>query len=158
MGPAASAAEATAAGSRPASSSEEEVLFGADERLLAALVAGVRAAPDGAGAPQLVRAGLQALAHALQPDREGLRVRARVLASDIALQGRDLAKQARWSAVVADELGARGVPAPAAALLAAAGAGAFRVAYAGWLADRARTTLATRVARTLDDLAAVLAA
>ncbi len=137
---------------------KEEVLFGADERLLTALLAGVRAAPDGADAPELVRAGLQALAGELQPDREALRVRARVLASDVALQGRDLAKQARWSATVADEMVARGVPAATAALVAAAGAGAFRVAYAGWIADTARTTLATRVARALDDLAATLAA
>ncbi len=135
---------------------KEEVLFSADERLLQVLVAGVRAAANGANAAELLRAGLLALAGELQPQREALRVRARVLASDIALQGRDLAKQARWSATVADEITARGVPAVTAALLAAAGAGAFRVAYAGWLTDAARTDLATRVSRALDDLTAAL--
>src|SRR3712207_5341683 len=54
---------------------KEEVLFGADDRLLGVLVGGVRSAPEGTGAPHLVRAALLALAHELQPDREALRVR-----------------------------------------------------------------------------------
>ncbi len=135
---------------------KEEVLFGADDRLSGALVTAIRSAPDGAAPRDLVRAGLLALADELQPEREKLRIRARVLASDIALQGRDLAKQARWIALAGDEMARRGVPAATAGLLATAAAGVFRVAYEGWLADRSRTTLAHRFARALDDLGAVL--
>jgi hypothetical protein len=79
-----------------------------------------------------------------------------VLASDIALQGRDLAKQARWVAAAAEAMAGRGVPAATAGLLAAAGAGVFRAAYEGWLADTSRTTLAHRFTRALDDLGAAL--
>ncbi len=104
-----------------------------------------------------MQAGLLALAAELQPEREALRVRARILASDIALQGRDLAKQARWTAVVADEVSRRGVPAATAGLLAAAAAGAFRVVYAHWLTDTSRTTLGHRLTRALDELAGQLA-
>jgi AcrR family transcriptional regulator len=136
---------------------KEEVLFGADDRLAGALIGAIRAAPDDAGPRDLIRAGLLALARELQPDRDKLRVRARVLASDIALHGRDLAKQSRWIAAAAQEMAGRGVPAPTAGLLAAAGAGAFRVAYEGWLADTSRTTLAHRFARALDELASALA-
>jgi AcrR family transcriptional regulator len=136
---------------------KEEVLFSADDRLLHALVNGVRSAPQDSTPRELVRAALQALARVLQPERDALRVRAGVLASDIALHGRDLAKQARWTAVIADEIATRGVPAPTAALLAAAGAGAFRTVYTTWLADSSRTTLATRLSRALDDLAEALA-
>ncbi|WDZ86229.1 TetR/AcrR family transcriptional regulator [Micromonospora cathayae] len=137
---------------------KEEVLFGADDQLTAVLLRGVREAPAGSSARDLVAAGLRALAAELQPRRETLRVRARVLASDIALQGRDLAKQARWKALVADEAVARGVPGTTATLLAAAGAAALQVAYADWLADASRTALVTRFDRALDTLAASLAA
>lgn len=136
---------------------KEEVLFDADDHLTAVLVEGIRAAPADASARELVAAGLRALAVELQPRREVLRTRARVLASDIALQGRDLAKQARWRRLVADGATARGVPALTAALLAAAGAAALQEAYAGWLADTSRTTLVTRFDRALDTLATALA-
>lgn len=135
---------------------KEEVLFSADDRLLDVLVNGVRSAPQDARPRELVGSALRSLAHALQPDRDALRVRARVIASDIALQGRDLAKQARWTAAITAELADRGVPAPTAALLAAAGAAAFRTVYTAWLTDSSRTTLATRVHRALDDLAKAL--
>ncbi len=136
---------------------KEEVLFGADDHLREVLVTGVRSAPASATPRERVVAGLLALARELQPEREALRVRARVLASDVALHGRDLAKQARWVAAVTDELVARGAPVPTAALLAAATAGVFRVVYAEWLADSGRTTLATRLVRALDELSAALA-
>ncbi len=135
---------------------KEEVLFDADAPLLAAVVDGVRAAPADAAPRVLVTAGLRALARTLDADRVRLRVRADVLASDIALQGRDLAKQARWVAVVADEVAGRGVPHPTATLLTAAAAAAFRTTYLAWLADDAGPGLEERCVRALDELAAVL--
>ncbi len=135
---------------------KEEVLFDADAPRLAAVVDGVRAAPADAAPRVLVTAGLRALARTLDADRVRLRVRADVLASDIALQGRDLAKQARWVAVLADEVAGRGVPRPTATLLTAAGAAAFRTAYLAWLADDAGTALEERCVRALDELATVL--
>jgi AcrR family transcriptional regulator len=145
---------------------KEEVLFDPDDRLLTAMLDALRAVPASASPRELVAAALRGLARELGSDRRHLRVRAAVLASDIALLGRDLAKQARWAQAVADELAGRGVPRPEAALLAEAGAAVFRSVYGAWLADaEARETseprerpgeLERRLQRALDDLAAAL--
>ncbi len=113
---------------------KEEVLFGADDELGAALRDAARSAAPDLPPLAVVHRALDALAAALGPDRAALRRRAAVLASDVALQGRDLAKQARWTALLADELVARGTPRDTADLLAATGAAAFRATYAAWLA------------------------
>lgn len=135
---------------------KEEVLFDPDERLLAGLLGPLGAAPEGATPRELVTAALRGLARELGTDRTHLRLRTAVIASDIALQGRDLAKQARWTAAVATGLTERGVPPSTAALLADAAAAAFRTAYTAWLADPAGDDLDGRLVRALDDLAAAL--
>ena len=113
---------------------KEEVLFDADDALSAALVGAARSAPADLPTLAVVHHALDALATALGTDRDALRRRAAVIASDLALQGRDLAKQARWTAQLAEELVARGTPRDTADLLAGTGAAAFRAVYAGWLA------------------------
>lgn len=145
---------------------KEEVLFDDDDGLLAVLVDGVRGAPADASPRALTTAALLALARTLDADRERLRVRADVLASDVALQGRDLAKQARWAAVVADEVTRRGVPHATATLLTAAASAAFRTVFLVWLADSGDVGggggdsgpgLSERCVRAIDELAAALA-
>ena len=124
---------------------KEEVLFDADDALAAALLDAARDAPAGAPPLLVVRAALAALVAVLEPERPALRRRASVLASDIALQGRDLAKQARWSAALGEELVARGTDPATAALLTATGAAAFRTCYTAWLADTAGPGLEERL-------------
>lgn len=113
---------------------KEEVLFGADDELSGVLRDAVRSAPPDLPPLAVVHRALDALAEALGPDRDALRRRAAVLASDVALQGRDLAKQSRWTALLARELAARGTAAGVADLLAASEAAAFRATYSAWLA------------------------
>ncbi len=128
---------------------KEEVLFGADEELLAAVLDGARSAEPAADPALVVRAALRGLADVLQPAHAELRVRAAVLETDAALVGRDLAKQARWIAALAAGLEGRGVDPERAGALAGAGAAAFRAAYSRWLADRPGPDLAARVDRAL---------
>ncbi len=113
---------------------KEEVLFDRDEHLLEVIVSALRGAPESAPPVDLAAAALRALAGELGPEREFLRTRDAVLASDVALRGRDLAKQSRWGQVVAGELIALGTAPEVAALLAGAAGAAFQVGYAGWLA------------------------
>ncbi len=135
---------------------KEEVLFAEDDTLLDALLAGVRSLPPDAAPVSVLRAALGALAERLQDGRDGQRVRAEVVASDPALVGRDLAKQARWTEALADVLTTRGMPPARARGLAGAGAAAFRAAYRAWLTGPARPGLARRVQAALDELAADL--
>jgi AcrR family transcriptional regulator len=128
---------------------KEEVLFGQDDELLSALLAGARGTDPSAAPAAVVRAGLLGLAGTLHPAREKLRLRAAVLRSDAALVGRDLAKQAGWTSALAGVLEERGVAADAARALAGTGAAAFRAAYEEWLADRRPLGLAERFDRVL---------
>lgn len=132
---------------------KEEMLFDADDALSDALLAAARSVPAQAPPLAVVRAALAALALLLEPDRPALRRRAAVLDSDVALQGRDLAKQARWTAALTEELVARGTDPSVAALLTEAGGAAFRACYPGWLDDEAGPGLRER----LDDAWAGLA-
>ncbi|MGY1664746.1 TetR/AcrR family transcriptional regulator [Geodermatophilus sp. SYSU D00696] len=136
---------------------KEEVLFAEDDALLGALLQGVRSLPDDAAPVAVVRAALGSLADRLHDGREAQRRRAEVVASDPALVGRDLAKQARWIEALADVLAARDLPLGRARALAGAGAAAFRTAYRAWLTGPARPGLARRVERALDELAEDLA-
>lgn len=127
---------------------KEEVLFSADDELGAVLRDAARSAPPDLPPLAVVHHALDALAGALgQEDRDALRRRAAVLASDVALQGRDLAKQARWTALLTEELVARGTDPDTADLLAATGAAAFRTTYVRWLADAGDDALAVRLVR-----------
>jgi AcrR family transcriptional regulator len=109
---------------------KEEVLFGGDEQILQVLLAGLA---DGGGpdpAADLL-AALLALAGEFEPQRDHLRLRASVIAADVGLTGRDLAKQARWTAAVADGLREKGHPPDRAHLVAEVGSAVFRHAVSG---------------------------
>lgn len=123
---------------------KEEMLFDADDALSATLLDAARSAPADAPPLAVVRRALGALVDVLEPDRVELRRRAAVLRSDVALQGRDLAKQAAWTAALTGELVGRGVDPERAALLTATGAAVFRTCYASWLAEDGGPGLAAR--------------
>lgn len=135
---------------------KEEMLFDADDALSGVLLGAARAAPADAAPFGVVRAALAALVEVLGPDRDELRGRAAVLDSDVALQGRDLAKQARWTTALAGELVARGTDPARAALLTATAGAAFRTCYAGWLAEDGGPDLPTRLDAAWTGLAEAL--
>lgn len=129
---------------------KDEVLFDQDDGLLTVLLAGVR---DAEGGPvDMLRATLRAVAVVLQPQRDTLRVRATIIATDIGLTGRELAKQARWVGAVSDALRARGYATDRADLMAHVGFAVFRHAMDGWLAVDSGATLARRVDNGIDEL------
>lgn len=132
---------------------KEEVLFAEDDELLAVLLSGV-AGGRGEDVGADLRTALGGLATFLEPGREHLRRRAAVIATDVGLTGRDLAKQARWTATVAAGLREKGYPPPRADLMAEVGAAVFRRAMADWLAVDDGPGLPHRVDAALAELAA----
>ncbi|SDQ67281.1 TetR/AcrR family transcriptional regulator [Quadrisphaera sp. DSM 44207] len=135
---------------------KREVLFADDQALVEGLLAAVRDAPDPTDAWDAARRALAAMARELEPRREELRRRARVIAADPDLVERDVVKHDRVVTALARAMQEHGAD-PARAALAAAVAGAvFRVAYQDWLAapgeDPAAGGLAAHLERTADDL------
>ncbi|MFE7843655.1 TetR/AcrR family transcriptional regulator [Microbacterium sp. NPDC057407] len=114
---------------------KDEVLFADDDELLPLLVGaiGEDAHADDAGA--MMRSVLDVLAQAMSPHRERLVERDRIIAQDVGLAGRELAKQARWQRSVAEALHQRGFSDSDAAILAAIGFALFTGALHDWLAD-----------------------
>ncbi|HEY6762976.1 MAG TPA: TetR family transcriptional regulator [Baekduia sp.] len=132
---------------------KREVLFANEDTMLAALVAGVREAPDDRlSVPDLVRAGLDAVAVALQPRRDDLRRRAAIIATHPALHERELMKQTATAATLAQVLQERGVDATLAPLAADVAIVALRTAFDRWIADAERRPLSDLVTETLDQL------
>lgn len=135
---------------------KEEVLFTEDDVLLPLLLRAIREHPAPAGAEDLMRAALGELAAALQPERERLRTRHAIIRTDVALTGRELAKQAAWQPQIAAELVGRGFTAADAELLAAIGFALFRTAFVSWLEDDRSETLRARVDRALPSVRSVM--
>ncbi|TDN91710.1 TetR/AcrR family transcriptional regulator [Microbacterium sp. BK668] len=135
---------------------KEEVLFSDDDRLLPLLLAAIAEPDPPLTAESLMRHALGVLADGLEPDRERLRQRHRIIQTDVALTGRELAKQAAWQPAIAARIAERGFAAPDAELLAAMGFALFRAAFVGWLEDRRPATLRARVARAIPSARTVL--
>lgn len=136
---------------------KEDVLFSQGSEIVALLAAALDGAPADAGPGELLAAAVAALAGWFEPDRELHRRRTAVIAADPALHERELLKQQAIAAGIVDRLRARGVPAERASVLAFTGLALFQTVYRGWVDDRARTSLATRLARAQRDLARDLA-
>lgn len=133
---------------------KEEVVFAADDGLLEVLLQEVCVARSDHAAESL-RGALHAIARELEPMREPLRLRARTIATDVALTGRELAKQTRWKDAVADALRGQGYDPRRADLLAHLGFAVFRHAQEAWLAEEAGPGLGARVDIALAELGAV---
>jgi AcrR family transcriptional regulator len=120
---------------------KKEVLFGGETALRETLVGGVESTPADRSPLEAALAGLEALAEALQPRREQLLVRARILSQSPELRERELAKVASWSAALEASLRERGLPAESAAYAAEASVAVFRVAVHRWLDASSRASL-----------------
>lgn len=127
---------------------KREVLFANEDLMLAALMDGVRSAPDDADLGALVGAGLDAVAERLTPHRAALRRRLAIIAAHPALRERELTKQQVTAQALADALRARGIADATATLAGEVALVALRVAFDGWLADRRGPSLRRRIATT----------
>ncbi|WP_438854494.1 TetR/AcrR family transcriptional regulator [Agromyces sp. M3QZ16-3] len=137
---------------------KEEVLFSEDDRLLPALLASIAEPTGPVEAGTLMEQALVALADRMQPAREQLRRRQAIIDTEVALSGRELAKQARWQDAIAAALVERGFRADDASLLAAIGFALFRRELHAWLADPdpAAVPLADRIRAALPALRTIL--
>ncbi|MGL4176607.1 MAG: TetR/AcrR family transcriptional regulator [Dermatophilaceae bacterium] len=135
---------------------KEEVLFAEDDRLLPVVTGAITGRKEPVGAEPLMVDVLGGLADVMEPERDLLRHRQHIIDADVALTGRELAKQARWQAAVAAALAARGFAPGTADLLAAVGFALFRRTLHTWLAEKDGPTLRERLATTLPSVRVVL--
>ena len=130
---------------------KREVLF-ADNDLRDRLAAAVAAAPEGTAPLEAITAGLDAVAEELQGRREAVVRRARIIAAHTELQERELKKLASWSDALESVLRGRGLPGPAAKLLAEVSVAVFRAAYQRWLDEGLERELVATIHQTLVEL------
>ena len=135
---------------------KEEVHFADDDRLLPTIVGSITADDESVGAQELMAEVLGGLATVMAPDRERLRARQQIVDEDVALTGRELAKQAQWQPSIAAALVERGFQPHTSELLAAVGFTLFRAALHEWLVDADGPTLQERVVTALPGVRAML--
>ncbi|AZC13044.1 MULTISPECIES: TetR family transcriptional regulator [unclassified Microbacterium] len=152
---------ATAAGVTPRTffrhfGDKEEVLFTEEDELLPLLLGAIASLEPPFRADELMRHALGTLADRMEPERTRLRERHAIIKTDVALTGRELAKQAAWQPQIAAAIAARGYTGADAELLAAIGFALYRTAFVGWLEDDAREPLRDRVDRALPSARTVM--
>jgi AcrR family transcriptional regulator len=130
-------------------SDKEEVLFGDDDELLPVLLSAVASGDGPTRAEPHMRNALGAIAAVIEPQRDALRRRQRVIDSQISLSGRELAKQAQWQLAVTETLIARGFRADDSDVLAAIGFALFRRSLHAWLHDDGGPSLIQRIDEAL---------
>jgi AcrR family transcriptional regulator len=126
-----------------------DVIFANGEHIVGSLVAAVRTQPPSTTPSQLLLAALTELANNFEPDRRALRVRAEIIRSVPALRERELLKQHHIAMAIVGEFVGRGIPNKRAVVLAGVGMVVFQSAYETWVTDRSRSSLATRIEKTL---------
>ncbi|HWF34733.1 MAG TPA: helix-turn-helix domain-containing protein [Solirubrobacteraceae bacterium] len=136
---------------------KREVLFAGMTSLEELLVAAVANAPDGAAPIDAAIAGVEAAGAAIQEGGDLPRLRARIIATSVELQERELVKLSLLASSTARELRRRGVPDPAASLTAEAAIAVFRVAFDRWVNDADEHDLPHLIRASLDELRAVTA-
>jgi AcrR family transcriptional regulator len=137
-------------------STKEDVIFANGEQIIAELADAVRGESNPATPARLLLVALTRLANSFEPDRSALRIRAEIIRSVPALRERELLKQHHISTAIVDELVSRSISKERAMTLAGVGMVVFQVAYGTWVTDRSRTSLATRIEKTLTSVTADL--
>lgn len=135
---------------------KRDVLFGDEDRLEAAVVAAVAAAPEHADAATALALGLRALAAELGTDHRRAHRRARVIASEPELAERELGKLNAWSDAIVACLSARGMSTVGARLAAELAMAVFGNAFHRWTDSASASDLSALVDKTLDDAASLL--
>lgn len=135
---------------------KEEVLFSDDDSLMPHLIATIAEPTGPVAAEALMSRALSSFAEVMQPDREALRARQRIIDTEVSLAGRELAKQALWQRAVTTTLIERGFADEHAEVLSAIGFALFVRELHAWLADDDGPDLAQRVRDALPRVRTVL--
>jgi AcrR family transcriptional regulator len=132
---------------------KREVLFYGQEQFVQAFLDGVEHAPSGASAFELIACALRSAAE-LFPDERRAHSRARqaVIERNPSLQEREKHKLAGLATAIAEALRAHGVTEPAATLAAESGATVFAIAFAQWIGEGEKRSLAEIASATLHEL------
>ena len=134
-------------------SDKREVLFYGQQQFLQAFVDGVDAAPPDASPLELIASALHAAASFFPDERRPYsRTRQSVIDQNPALRERELHKLAGLATTVAEALRARGIGEPAATLAAQSGATVFGIAFAQWIREGERRSLADIASDVLHEL------
>jgi AcrR family transcriptional regulator len=137
---------------------KREVLFRGSMVLQEQIVAGVAGAPPTDGPLEAVARGLEAAAGLVGELRRDLaRQRHAVIAANLELRERELAKLADYAVAVAAALRERGVAEPRATLAAEAGMTVLRVAIQRWANEDDDRDLTTVMRKSVDDLRSMAA-
>lgn len=139
-------------------SDKQEVLFGDEDMLHAALVQEIRETPDLSEPLRTVTRILAGFDWEGVASRESLRRREAMIASTPYLRERELNKQHQMADEFTSALHARGVDAEVASLAADVGIQVFRSAYRQWLAVDNEADLATVTDNVMTVLAAIVPA
>jgi hypothetical protein len=119
----------------------------------------ITSAPKESALLEVVGAAFEAAAAALQTRRELSHVRARyaLLAEHAELRERELIKMASLAAAVTKTLHTRGVPEPAASLVAEAGIAVFKIGFELWVTHKKPSDFAAHVRTAMATLKRVTA-
>jgi AcrR family transcriptional regulator len=138
---------------------KREVLFAAGQEVHSRVLSdAIAAAPEAATPLQAVAGALDALTTTFGDDRREFSARLQaVVAASAELRERAAAKHAALAEAMAEALGKRGVPEPAAGLAAELGARAFYQAFDQWADPAGRRSLTDLTAQALDELRVAIA-
>ena len=133
---------------------KREVLFAGQEDFLQMFVGPIQDAPDDTPPLDLVARALAGVGTYFSADRrEWSRDRQRVIDAEPALGERELAKLSGLGTRLAELFRQRGVPEPAATLVAQSGVTVFHLAFAQWITPGETRTLPELATERLDALA-----
>ena len=134
-------------------SDKREVLFYGQQQFLQAFVDGADAAPPDASPLEVIASALRAAASFFPDERRAsARMRQSVIDQNAALRERELHKLAGLATTVAQALHARDIGEPAATLAAESGATVFGIAFAQWIREGERRSLADIASDVLHEL------
>jgi AcrR family transcriptional regulator len=128
---------------------KREVLFYGQQEFLD----GVDAAPPDAAPLEVIASALQAATSFFPDERRAYsRMRQAVIDANPGLRERELHKLAGLATTVAEALRARGIGEPAATLAAESGGTVFGIAFAQWIREGERRSLADIASNVLNEL------
>jgi len=136
---------------------KREVLFWGQDALMALVTAHIADALDSASPFEAVGGALRAVGEIFEGRRAHARRRQAVIAANPGLQERELIKLASLAATMAEALGRRGVPQPAAKLTAETAVAIFKVAFDRWIRAGGDDDLTHVIGESLDELKALTA-
>src|SRR5580658_3248385 len=132
---------------------KREVLFYGQQEFLQAFLDGVDAAPPDAAPLEVIASALEAATSFFPDERRAYsRMRQAVIDANPGLRERELHKLAGLATTVAEALRARGIGEPAATLAAESGGTVFGIAFAQWIREGERRSLADIASNVLGEL------